>query len=250
MPLELHTWKISGVSPLLQNNPAGTMGGGDDGGIKAGKKKYDDKEEAAIRTYKNADGLFVHPTAAFRSGILVAAGGRKIDKKAARTIIAGALFPSETEAILLNEKGKPIKEYAIHKCRVVVNKHGRPALPPDVLAVVTAAGDGGGPRPDCQPCAGDRCSEPRRPHRRHRRQPPRHQQGEDWGGDIRAVLGGTGELEKNLPGPGRASRGGAGPAWPPWPGLARHGESRPRGMASHGTAARSNPAAVISQPLR
>ena len=121
MPLELHTWKIPGDSALLQNNPAGTMGVGDDGGMKAGKKKYDDTEEAAIRTYKNADGLFVHPTAAFRSGILVAAGGRKIGKKAARTIIAGALFPSEAEAILLNEKGKPIKEYTIHKCRVVVN---------------------------------------------------------------------------------------------------------------------------------
>ena len=124
MALELHTWKISGVSPLLQNNPAATMSSGGDGAMSAGKKVYDDKEEAAIRVYKNTDEQYVHPTAGFRAGILVAAGGRKINKKAARTILAGSVFPAEMEALLLDAKDKPIKAHDIHKCRVVVGKSG------------------------------------------------------------------------------------------------------------------------------
>ena len=124
MALELHVWNIVGVSPLLQNNPAGTMSSGKEEGLSAKKKVYNDDEEAAIRVYKNDEGQFVHPTAAFRSGVLVAAGGRKIGKKAARAILAGAIFPAEIETILLDEKGKPIKDYKVHKCRVVVGKSG------------------------------------------------------------------------------------------------------------------------------
>lgn len=125
MSLEVHVWKITGVSPMLQNNPAGTMGGGDDGGIKAGTKKvYDDKKEAEIRTYRTAEGQFYHPSAAFRSAILVAASGRKINKKAARTIFAGSVFPVEQECLILDAKQKPMKDYTIHKCRCVVGTSG------------------------------------------------------------------------------------------------------------------------------
>lgn len=125
MALELHTWKIVGVSPLLQNNPAGTMkGGADAGGMSAGKKTYDDNEEADIRVYRTAEGQPMHPTAAFRSGMLEAAKGRKIGKTAARTVVAGSVFPAETEALLVDAKGKPLSKYTIHKCRVVVGKSG------------------------------------------------------------------------------------------------------------------------------
>jgi hypothetical protein len=124
MALELHTWKIVGVSPLLQNNPAGTMKSTDDSGMSAGKKKYNDDEEAAIRVYRNSDGQPIHPTAAFRSGMLEAAKGRKIGKTAARTVIAGAVFPAETEALLVDAKGKPLTKFTVHKCRVVVGKSG------------------------------------------------------------------------------------------------------------------------------
>lgn len=124
MALELHTWKIVGVSPLLQNNPAGTMKGSEDGGMSAGKKSYNDDDEAAVRVYRNAEGQPIHPTAAFRSGMLEAAKGRKIGKTAARTVIAGAVFPAETEAQLVDVKGKPLAKYTVHKCRVVVGKSG------------------------------------------------------------------------------------------------------------------------------
>jgi hypothetical protein len=124
MALELHTWKITGVSPLLQNNPAGTMKGSDSGGMSAGKKVYDDQEEADIRVYRTEDGKPMHPTAAFRSGMLEASKGRKIGKTAARTVVAGSVFPAETEALLVDAKGKPLTKYAVHKCRVVVGKSG------------------------------------------------------------------------------------------------------------------------------
>lgn len=123
MSLEVHTWRISGVSPLLQNNPSGTMGGGDSG-MTAGKKVYKDDEEAKIRAYVNEDGKFVHPTAAFRAGILVASSGRKINKKSAKSTLAGSVFPVEQEALLVDEKDKPLKSYKLHKCRVVVGKSG------------------------------------------------------------------------------------------------------------------------------
>lgn len=125
MGLELHTWKIVGISPLLQNNPAGTMkGGADNGGMSSGKKTYNDQEEADVRVYRTADGHPMHPTAAFRSGMLEASKGRKIGKTAARSVIAGAVFPTETEAILTDAKGKPLAKYTIHKCRCVVGKSG------------------------------------------------------------------------------------------------------------------------------
>lgn len=124
MALELHTWTIIGMSPLLQNNPAGTMKSGTGDTVSAGKKVYDDKEEAEVRVYRCEDGAPMHPTAAFRSGLLNAAKGRKIDKTSARTVVAGAVFPTEIESRLIDEKGKPLKAYTIHKCRCVVGKSG------------------------------------------------------------------------------------------------------------------------------
>lgn len=123
MALELHTWRIEGVSPLLQSNPA-SMGGDNGGALSGAKKVYKDDEEAAIRCYKNDEGQFVHPTAAFRSGILVAASGRKLNKKSARAILAGAVFPAEIETVLIDAKGKPLTKYAQHKCRAIVGKAG------------------------------------------------------------------------------------------------------------------------------
>ena len=124
MALELHTWRIVGVNGLILNNPAETLGaGGGGGGIAPAKKVYDDKEEARMRTYKNGKGEFVYLTAGFRAGILTAASGRKINKKAARMILAGSVFPAEDQFLILDDKGKPVKGYEIHKAPVVVNKN-------------------------------------------------------------------------------------------------------------------------------
>lgn len=122
MALELHVWKIVGVSPLLQNNPACMQPTGD--GMTAGKKKYNDQDEAEMRVYRTSDGAPCHPTAAFRAGMLEAAKGRKIGKTSAKAVIAGSVFPSEMEGRLVDKAGKPLKKYDIHKCRVVVGKSG------------------------------------------------------------------------------------------------------------------------------
>ena len=123
MALELHVWKITGVSPLLQNNPS-CMKSGSDEGMTAGKKKYDDKEEAEMRVYRNSDGHPFHPTAAFRSCMLQATSGKKINKVWAKAIFASSVFPAEVEGLLVDKSDKPLKNYEIHKCRVVVGKQG------------------------------------------------------------------------------------------------------------------------------
>jgi hypothetical protein len=121
MAIEVHVWKISGTSPLMLNNPAETMASSDDG-LRGGKKTYDDKEEAEIRTYRDKDKHFIYTTAGFRAAMLTAAAGRKIGKRTAKQALAGAVFPVETEFLILDDKEKPIKGYEIDKRRVVIGK--------------------------------------------------------------------------------------------------------------------------------
>ena len=120
--MQIKTFEIIGVSPILMNNPAAMGGGG--AGLKS-KKTYVDSEEAEIRVYRNRDNHIVVPTIAFRSAMLKAASGRKIGKATARAVIAGSVFPVEQNCILLDTTTeKPIDTYEIHRCRVVVNKAG------------------------------------------------------------------------------------------------------------------------------
>lgn len=124
MAIETKVWDIKGISPLLQNNPLAMMQSSDAGGISAGKKVYNNDEEAAIRAYKTEDGLYFHPSEAFRSAMLAACSGRKINKRSAKAIISGSVFPAEHRVLLLDAKGKPIKGFSIHTARVVIGKSG------------------------------------------------------------------------------------------------------------------------------
>lgn len=124
MAIEIKTWRITGLTPLLQNNPAVTMGGSDGDALSTKKKTYVDNDEAEMRTYRNDQGEPVHPTAAFRSAMLNASKGFKVGKRTARTVFAGAVMLCEPEMILTDAKGKPLKSYGIHKCRVIVGKSG------------------------------------------------------------------------------------------------------------------------------
>ncbi len=123
MAIEIHVWNIIGLTPLMLNNPAVTMGGSNTG-MTAGKKVYDDKEEAEIRLYKNDKGENIYRTDGFRAGILAAASGRKINKKSAKQILAGSVFLSEVDFLILDENSKPAKKHEIDKRRVTVNKQG------------------------------------------------------------------------------------------------------------------------------
>ncbi len=114
MSIELHVWKLVGITPLLQNNPC-LIGLSDDGGLTVGKKKYDDDEEAAIRTYKDDDGTYYHPSTAIRVALLTACTNRKLGKKAAKGVVAGSVFPAEDKITICNGNGKPMKKYAVDK---------------------------------------------------------------------------------------------------------------------------------------
>jgi hypothetical protein len=120
--MEVFTYEVKGVSPLLQHNPA-AMGSGPKG--LAAKKVYDTTKEADAGAYRNGDGQYIIPTIAFRSAILSASKGRKIGKVAARAVLAGCVFPIEESCLLLDAaKMKPFKAHEVHTCRAVVNKAG------------------------------------------------------------------------------------------------------------------------------
>ncbi len=120
--LERHKWKITGISPLLQNNPAETLGKEQPDGAPPKVMKYDDKKEAEKRTYKTDDGLFYHPSAAVRASLLVAAVNRKISGRAAKGIVGGSVFPVGTEMIIRDGTGKPMKKYKRFKGPVGIGK--------------------------------------------------------------------------------------------------------------------------------
>lgn len=129
MAIKIVTFKITGKTPLMQSNPATLCMEPDSGGLGV-KKKYDDAQEAALRLYVNSDGKFVHPSAALRKCMMTAVSGRKFGKKAARMVIAGAVFPVETECVILDAKGNPAKTYEIDKQPAVVGKARIPRCRP------------------------------------------------------------------------------------------------------------------------
>lgn len=123
MRLEIKTFHIKGISPLLQNNPAEFIGkGGDDSELTAGKKKYDDAEEAALRLYKDADGHFCHPAESFTKALVKAAAGKKFGKQFATNLIKAGVFISEPFCLIEDKDGEPMTKYAIDRRSVVIGK--------------------------------------------------------------------------------------------------------------------------------
>jgi hypothetical protein len=127
-------YRITGVSPLLMNNPE-AMGQGNEG---LGTKKIPTpEEEAAAKVYRLESGQLYVPAVAFRSSIIGKGGGasgRKIGKMTANARVAAGVFTVETKCPLIHPKtGKPIKEYQINIMRAVVQNNGvrraRPEVP-------------------------------------------------------------------------------------------------------------------------
>jgi hypothetical protein len=121
MAIEIHVWKLVGITPLISHNPAITLGFSSDG-LSVGKKKYDDENEAKIRLYEWDDGTYYHPSRAIRLLLLETGSGRKINKRAAKGVISSSIFPAEERMTILDVKGKPMKKWSIRKVPVVVNK--------------------------------------------------------------------------------------------------------------------------------
>jgi hypothetical protein len=129
----IKVFKITGLTPLLQNNPK-SMGG--NGGIKT-KKHPAPEEDAENKVYRMDDGQIYIPSISFRSSVIAPRGGataQRIGKSAAGTIFsAGVMNADEFCRLYHPETSKPIHDYEIDIRRVVVQKNGilraRPKIP-------------------------------------------------------------------------------------------------------------------------
>src|SRR3990170_3286164 len=86
--------RITGISPLLQNNPA-SMGRNESMGM---KKIPSPEDEAKQKAYQNADGTYYILSEAFRSAIIGKGGGasgRKIGKRSAISACCAGIFTTE-----------------------------------------------------------------------------------------------------------------------------------------------------------
>ena len=120
--MELITFKITGTSPLLMNNPVGMLNVKPDT-LSAAKKIYDPNVEAQSRLYKDDKGFFL-PSVAFRSAILSATSGKKVGKEKAIFVIPSSVQIAQENTYLVDKKGKSIQHYEIDSRRVVVMKAG------------------------------------------------------------------------------------------------------------------------------
>lgn len=120
MKQEIVTFRVIGISPLLQNNPANFIGVQQDDTLGA-KKIYNDEEEARLRVYQNEDGLYYHPTQAFIKSMTEAGKGLKFGKVFATKSVK-SVFIAEPHSIILDASGKPAKQYTIDRQPCVVGK--------------------------------------------------------------------------------------------------------------------------------
>jgi len=123
MKPEIVVFTVVGRSPLLQNNPANFIGADDGGGdLAAGKKKYNDDEEAKLRFYLDPDGNHCHPCESFTKAMVKAVAGKKFGKMFATAAIKGAVFITEPYAMIETESGDPATAYSIDRRPVVIGK--------------------------------------------------------------------------------------------------------------------------------
>lgn len=117
-------YKITGVSPLLQNNPAQMLTRDDK--PKARTLKPAPEEDAAASAYSDGNGGFYHPAEAFRQALKGGAKGMKAGKMSAVTLCKGVFETHERVELLDPETEDPLTEYEIDIRRAVIQKQGIP----------------------------------------------------------------------------------------------------------------------------
>ena len=116
---------INGISPILMHNPA-AMGSTDNAAMKV-KSIPTPEDEAEASSYRLADKQLYMPTEGFRLGILKkSVQGRKIGKRYASSVVAGALFLINDRMPLFNPANgrEPVMDYEIDIRRVVIQGAG------------------------------------------------------------------------------------------------------------------------------
>lgn len=122
MVLEVYSYRVEGVSSLLMHSPKAMM---EDGPSGSSVKRIPSREEEAEKgTYRDEEGCLYLPSAAFRASLMHGAGGRRIGRTAARTVLAGAVFATGSRTSLLDpESGERLRHYRVHIARVVIQRN-------------------------------------------------------------------------------------------------------------------------------
>ena len=133
-----------GRTPLLMNNPKGTMGREEtEEGVKGRVKLPPPEEQAKARRYLLPDGNFCIPATAVRKCLLTASAGYTAKgetgrRVAVRPILSGAIILSDEAFPLLDDEGRPIPgdNYEVDIQRVTIRAarasvwRGRPKIWP------------------------------------------------------------------------------------------------------------------------
>ena len=133
-PVDVFSFEITGKSPgIMFNNPS-MMAEGNSGVTKTrGTKKYNDEDEAEMRTYRNDKGNLIVPSVQIRASILEASKAYKLGRTNMKTLLNHLMIEPVDELELKSLKNRPIKTYNIDKRRVVVSRAGimraRPLVP-------------------------------------------------------------------------------------------------------------------------
>lgn len=120
MNIKPHSFRITGLSPLLMANCAHMKH--DAGGIRTQPKKLTPEQQAEQSAYKLPSGQLYMPALCFRESLLYAAKGKKFGKATAWSVLASAVFLIGDNCLLVDAKGRPLKEYEIDS-RTAVNQH-------------------------------------------------------------------------------------------------------------------------------
>ena len=118
MATNIVTFKVTGLSELLMNNP---LSMDEDDSAKVRTKKIPPEEDARKRLYVNDEGQFYVPTIAFLNSLWLGSAYQKFGKDTARTLIQSSVFTAEDQTILLDKNtSNPIEDYFIDSRTVVI----------------------------------------------------------------------------------------------------------------------------------
>lgn len=122
------TYRITGVTPLLQHNPQG-MQRQQETDARGNKFILTGPEEAEVNAYRAEDGSIYHPSSAFRSALLAAAKGHVLQVPGQRRapgaagVLSGILLTVEEKTPLLDPNtGERITTFRVDTQRVVIQR--------------------------------------------------------------------------------------------------------------------------------
>src|SRR5919112_5728457 len=123
MRIEQLTYTISGLAPLLLNNPRGMLA--QSGAAPSRQKRIPSpEEEAEGGTYRTAEGVIAVPAIAVRNAMITAAAGVKYKTRSWKGFVSHVeIRPAELLA-LYDSRDEPVTGYEIDLRRAVIKGRG------------------------------------------------------------------------------------------------------------------------------